>query len=228
MSFTIILTKMGEFTYYRVMHNNRTGILYHTWRVSEELSGCWITMTCAAYAIALRIIFVCFTRKTCLLQLKMLSYPDPASAVRNYACEVSELHERFENCFNLMPLLWFFTAVIEGPRVVMVLSRCSLVEFLLFVSWPINCIVAPIVVCFLISSLKSQMEKRLTDTYRLLCKNKCIRCQDNNEILFNLDSIKSQQFTGFGFFAMNRSFVLSLVGTIFTVSALLDQYIKRA
>ena len=202
-------------------------LVWYTWRFVESLSLCWITLTCGMYAIALKILFASFAQKTHLLKLKIMTGADASVQLRYYRSEVQELHARFENLFNLMPLLWFCAVVVEGPRIVLILYDSTLIEFLLFLCWPVNCIVSPVAVCFLVSSLMSRMNSSLNDVFQLICKNRNhlpVPC----EIIHHIESLKSLQFTGLSFFAINRSFVLSLIGTIFTVSALLEQYMKHA
>lgn len=224
MAYLIIALKSIESVLFLSTRNFRLSFIL--WKLTDDATSCWVAMTCSTYAVALHMLFFFINQQTCVLQRKLISSPNILHTIRSYTTAVEEQHERFEKLFSLMPFLWFFSLVVETPRTVYILSRTNLVDFLLLFSWIVNGLVCPVCVCFLISSFESVLSRSIDRIHDFLFEKCNMQSSDRMEAISVLKSVKSIQFTGLSFFALNRSFVLSLTGTLFTVSALLDQYMK--
>lgn len=188
----------------------------------------WILSTTGFYLIMVRLLIA--SHSTLLLRATR-NLSDRGSHVsfriRWTLKSIQDTNDEFERLFSVMPFMWFMLGALTAPAGITMAKVTGLMGYL-YAVFMIRLFVFPIAVTLILDHLQSALRTQVIQAQVLVLKSRAMEAMEELLVLRDLDQVADMRFTGFSFFILNKSFVLSYVGSVVTFAALIANYIVNA
>ena len=223
---TISLVSMAH-VYQLLPFSNKTSlyIIYRIYKVACICTVYWSFSSCVFYWIALRImssyhkgqmkrIIHVATQKNCTYEM-----------IGPMIKSIMQSLIAFEHNLSFLPFLWFLYGIVSVAGYVYGLMRHSgnTAEYL----YALLDYLPPVIVVIAVSRSMEQLSVLIEEAVSLVASNESIKSSQQFLILRELDSLTAIQLTGLRYFTMNRSFLVSYVGSVLTFAALMAGFLKK-
>lgn len=178
--------------------------------------------TCGFYSIML---FILSARIHATLDCIEKRFKEGEGTVSHYVSKIHADVKEFDHLFSFLPFCWFIVTVVETPRMILALKvyMCDFGRVFDAIAAIFNLTVSPLLVCVLISHVKSSINDAVDNVYHKVVTSNQTPGQ-KILIRYELKTLKNISFTGLEFFTIDRSFVLSIIGAVCTVYVLIATY----
>lgn len=185
----------------------------------------WIIMTCAFYFVALRLLYSSLQQQLSRVKQCVRSGNLASGAIRVSAKQMRGSCDEFDRLFGIMPFMWFLFGILAAPDTLSEISHfdgnvSELISNLQVFS-------VPVLVVLLAAAEHSSLVQVVHQIQDLLSRSESLSPGQESLILRDLDSLTQFQFTGLAFFSLDRSFILSYVGTVATFAALIASFARN-
>ena len=183
-------------------------------------------ITCGFYTIMILILSARIHSTISIIERRFI---DGVGIVKHKFSHIHRDVREFEALFSILPLCWFANCVVETPRTILAILKymSDFRSALSVVLWVSNVTLCPLFVCLLVSSIKSKLDDALDDLYHKVVTSNQLPGTEKLLFRIELKTLKRISFTGSGFFTIDKSFVLSLIGAVSTISVLIATYARQ-
>ena len=191
-----------------------------------NLSTSWIAYSAGFYVIVIKMLFL--YHKSLLLDLvKQISCGriDHVTISRK-AKLIRDSSRDFDRLFSVFPFLWFVFGILGAPGALTRTVAMRGAQQLVGLTFALRNFATSLMVALLVSVSKSSLSDTVNEAQDWIMIQVLpgkSACEDGLAIR-ELDSIKSINFTGLSFFSLDKSFILSYIGTVCTFAALIASY----
>jgi hypothetical protein len=187
----------------------------------------WVPNTAGFYIIGNRILFL-YHKKLMAETVRTLDggYADIGSISRT-AKLIRDSSREFDHLFSILPFLWFLYGIIGAPKAIIEAVKPQGAEQILSCMFLLRNIVAPILAAYRTSVTRSSINDMVDHAQDLVMMRHTKGCCDDILVVRELDSIKSIRLTGLSFFGIDKSFIISYIGTVLTFAALISTYMNN-
>ena len=205
---------------------NPVAIAFET--IIENLSQCYVTTSLAVYLVFLNMVHMFVCRQLLNIETYLMNSLTPdLTQICDSLCSTITVMNEFENIFSVLPLIWFtYLFAYASDQVVFVRAMSSPKVLVFTVAFLIEFVCVFLAVVFM-SSQRNSLYQETNKIERQLLNvkgNSFIK----SRLLANLESISSFKVTAWQTFYLQKSFLLSFVGTVLTFSVLfIDKATKQ-
>lgn len=182
------------------------------------------------FAIATSFVYYIFVQTLLLHHRNLIRdcYQDPRTHVIVRAAKsILELSHKFEQLFNVLPFLWFVYGILGAPVTFATLRPSLTLHFVLLFSQIAFTFVSPVLVVIAVDRLRASLSRETDDLRDWVLDRTRDPGAEELHMIYNLESVKRIRFTGISAFTLDRSFVLTYIGTIATFAALISSYVNN-
>ena len=190
---------------------------YITYYVGVSVSN-WIITTALFYWIMMQILFA--YQKQQMLKLKhglSLKKVD-GRMLRSTMIDVRKSSDAFEEILSFLPFLWFLYGMINSSASIYRLIRSPSIMMITYI---IRDYIPPLLVVVAVDRAVTKFAAITDQVIDSLAHNTQIELKDRLHLLHDLDSIRAKRLTGLAFFTLEKSFLVSYVGSVLTFAALI-------
>ena len=179
----------------------------------------WIVSSSIFYWIVLQMMFMFQKGKLEHLKryvsLRKLDYQVAYTAI----CSIMKVAVEFEDLISLLPFLWFMGGIVSSSAIVYrIVQNPSDISALLYTMADY----APPIVVVIAAARVTQTICRLTEDIMCAVNSNSHHGEGMKLLLLReLDSLKTLKLTGMSYFTLDRSFLLSYIGSILTFAVLI-------
>lgn len=177
----------------------------------------WVSSTCGFYVIVKKLLFLC--HKELLLDSvnRLSSGRIELPVISRRAKLIRDSSRDFDQLFSIFPFLWFFFGILGAPLNLLSMAKLSGIDQLMGLMFFVRNTVIPVVAAIPISMDQSALFDTVSQAQDLIMMHHTKGACDDGLAIRELESIKSIKFTGMSFFNIDKSFILSYIGTILTL-----------
>ena len=185
----------------------------------------WIMMTCIFYYTVLQVMYLHVKRHMDVVMLHASTKHLELALVCKAAFSITQSVEEFDRLMSPLPFLWFrFGMVSAAGSVYGIIKDPS--DFMALVLLMQDYLPPILVVC----SATRVFERGVAmaaSICRQVTSNKSLETRQSILMLRELDSLKAMRLSGMGFFSLDKSFLLSYVGSVLTYAALIAGFTRE-
>jgi hypothetical protein len=148
-------------------------------------------------------------------------------AVSTNAKLIRDSSREFDNLLSLLPFLWFLFGIIGAPEAIISTVKHEGTDLILSCIVLLRNIVSPIVAAYLTSVTRCSINDMVNQAQDQVMMHHTKGCCDDILVLRELDSVKAIRMTGLSFFEIDKSFIISYIGTVLTFAALISTYMNN-
>ena len=200
-------------------------IIYRIYKVACICTTYWGFSSCVFYWIALRI--MSFYHKH---QMKLITHVASQESCNHRIIgpiikSIRNSLIAFEHNLSFLPFLWFMYGMISSAAYVYSLMRGAgnAVEVL----FALLDYLPPLIVVVAVSRAMEQLSVLVEEAISFVASNESIKSSQQFLILRELDSLKAMRLTGMSYFTLDRSFVVSYIGSVLTFAALMAGFTTK-
>ena len=196
--------------------------------IYQAIGSCttyWILSSCSFYWIALRIMSA--HHKTLIKSLLQATFQKNCTyrMTEPMFLSIRQSSIEFERNLSFVPFLWFLYGVVGSSPLVYGLVRDP--ANALHVAYALLDYVPPMIVVVAVSRSMERCFESSEKVVRVVASNESIKSSDQSLILRELDSMKTIRLTGMSYFTLDRSFLMSYVGSVLTFAALMAGFSNK-
>lgn len=196
------------------------GLLWNVMIITTD----WIPLTCGFYVIGMRLLSLYHKNlvENCVIQIQngntdLMEISKTAKLIRNSSRE-------FDDIFSILPFLWFLFGIVGAPKAIHRAAGSQGILQFLSCMFLIRNIIAPIIAAYVTSIDRSSISDLVDQAQDQVMMHHAKGASDDMFVVAELNSIKSIKFTGLSFFEIDKSFIISYIGTVLTFAALISTY----
>jgi len=225
---TFLLVQNAVYIVYQVLQvqksESQRQLIDSVFAVSFGPTCFWIMSTCVFYWTILNI-FLLFHER----QLAMLCDPITGKLVDHaHVCNVVNLvmdsANTFDQLLSPLPFVWFAHGMVSSSGLIYGLIENPSDYINLF--FTLHDYVPQILVAISAARIVGKVKEMAATAGRLVRSSKSISQVDKILLLYELDTLRALELTGMSYFSLDRSFVLSYVGSVMTFAALMAGFTK--
>lgn len=140
---------------------------------------------------------------------------------------IRSVAQEFDDLFSILPLMWFFNQFVSCPNSILNVLHATKINKWEVLYNVLRYHVMPLVMVYFMSRLQDGVNHDVDRTIDRASDLKGLTFCQINFMIRELESIKSIKLTGMSFFVLDKSFLLSYIGTVLTFAALIATYARE-
>ena len=223
----VFLLHLSSVAYTVVTQNG--GLALQLTRIVQLPIIFWIMTTVVFYAgvllILSRLLVLQMQRITATLASLCFLKADVLLTVSRLHSMQSSISE-FDDAMSSLPFLWFLLGITcsSGYLSQLISSGGQLITFVYFS----QDYLPPVVLVLLISRLKRRLEREARQASQSLASHPCISSGEKMLLLREMDLVVGSEVTGASFFPLNKTFLVSYLGSVLTFAVLIAGLMKKS
>ena len=185
----------------------------------------WVMMTASFYWITMQILFAYQMQHLLLLKHALSQTKVDCRMLRSVINSIHQAIDAFEEILSFMPFLWFLYGMIGSSSSVYRLIRNP--SNILHITYGFRDYIAPLLVVVAADHAATKLAALTAQVIDSASHSTMIEMKDKLPLLRDLDAIKSKRLTGLSCFTLDRSFLVSYVGSVLTFAALIAGFKKE-
>ena len=185
----------------------------------------WVPTTSVFYWIVLQLLVTYHKQQMLWLVLNLANKKIDYEVVRSTCRRVRESCESFENNLSFLPFYWFLFGMVASTQSVYDLIRDP--SNILSLSYTLFDYLPPILVVLAASHASEESIAMVNRVIDCVASSKALELANKFLMLRELESIRQLRQTGMSFFLLDRSFLVSYVGSVLTFAALIAGFTRN-
>ena len=206
-----------------IIYTHPVAIAFET--ILENLSQCFVITSLAVYLVFFKLVNIFVCRKLFNIG-KCLEKSQTADLIQvcDSLCNTITVMNKFDKIFSLMPLIWFSYLFAYASDHVMMIRSMTNPKVLIFA---LSFFIEFLSICLAVLFMSSQRNSLLQETTKI--ERHLLNVKGDlfikSRVMANLESISSFKVTAWNMFYLEKSLLLSFIGTVLTFSIL---FIEKA